>query len=214
MPIRRFGSGFIGNGFPGSTPDKDFKSEGEPLVEFNPDKAQQVLADAGYPDGNDFPVLELKFSNSNPDNTTIFEYLQAIWEDTLGIKSTLVPLEPAAMTSLRDAGEFDITPQGWGADYFDASNMMAIFSPDNLINAGRYENPKFTEAYNGSLAEADNSKRIKLLQEAERIFIGEDMGIIPLYYGTKPYIFRESVVTNVKFDANGSLIITDLIVNK
>jgi oligopeptide transport system substrate-binding protein len=203
---------YIGAGFPGGTVGQDFHDESGVLVKRDPDAARELLAEAGFPGGEGFPIIEMKYSNASADNTTIFEYLQSVFETELGITSQLIPLEPAAMTSLRDAGDFDITPQGWGADYFDASNMLAIFSPGNLINSGGFENPAFTEAYNASLEEVDNAKRIELLHEAERIFIEEDMGIIPLYYGTNPYVFREDVVTNVKYDANGRLMMLDVIV--
>ncbi len=213
--VRLTTDSYIGPGFPGGTAGKDFHGENtEPLVVYDPEGARALLTEAGFPGGEGFPVMEMKFANNNPDNTTIFEYLQAVFEEELGITSQLIPLEPAAMTSLRDAGDFDLTIQNWGADYFDASNMLAIFSPGNLINSGKYENPAFTQAYNDSLAEVDNAKRMQLLHDAERIFIKEDMGIIPLYLGTKPYIYREDVVTNVIYDANGLMMLTKVQVQR
>ncbi len=205
---------FIGKGFPGSTADKDFHAEGGPLLTYDVEQAKKLLADAGYPEGKGFPVLEMKYSNSSPDNVVLFEYLQSIWQEQLGITTTLTPVEPATMTELRDAGKFDITVQGWGADYFDASNMLAIFAPGNLINAGKYKNDAFMAAYNASLTEVDNTKRIQNLHDAEKILVQQDMGIIPLYHSTKPYVFNESVVTNVKYDANGQMMLTDVIVKK
>ena len=184
------------------------------LVEYNPAEARALLAQAGYPNGAGFPVLEASYSNASADNTTIFEYLQSIWKQELNIDINLDPIEPATMTQLRDQGRFDFTPQGWGADYFDVSNMLSIFAPGNLINAGRYENPAFSAAYNQSLTTVDNAKRLALLHEAERLLIKEDAGIIPLYYGVNPYIFRDSVLTNVHYDANGKIILTDIIVKK
>ncbi|GHU59032.1 ABC transporter substrate-binding protein [Spirochaetia bacterium] len=204
---------FIGRGFPGSTPEKDFYSESPVMVSFDPAEARRLLAAAGYPDGKGFPVIEASYGVS-ADNTTVFEYLQSVWKQELGIELILTPLERAAMTSLRDEGRFDITNQGWGADYFDVSNMLSIFAPGNLINAGRYENPAFTAAYNKSLTTINNAERIALLHEAERLIIQQDAGIIPLWYSINPYIYRDSVVTNVRYDSNGKMILTDVIVKK
>lgn len=208
------GNTYIGRGFPGATPGQDFNSESPALVEYNPTEARALLAQAGYPNGAGFPVLEASYSNASADSTTVFEYLQSIWKQELNIDINLVPIEPATMTQLRDQGRFDFTPQGWGADYFDVSNMLSIFAPGNLINAGRYENPAFSAAYNQSLTTVDNARRIALLHEAERLLIKEDSGIIPLYYGVNAYIFRDSVLTNVHYDANGKIILTDIIVKK
>jgi oligopeptide transport system substrate-binding protein len=207
------GTTFIGRGFPGSAPGKDFLSESPVLVDYNVTEAKNLLARAGYPNGQGFPVLEIPYP-TNPDNTTVLEYLQSIWKENLGINVTLTPLEAATMTPLRDEGKFDLTTQNWGADYFDVSNMLSIFAPGNLINAGRYENPAFTEAYNKSLHTVDNAERIRLLHEAERILIQQDAGIIPLFYLVQPFVFRDETVTNVKYDANGWIMFTDVIVKK
>ncbi|MDR0731832.1 MAG: peptide ABC transporter substrate-binding protein [Treponema sp.] len=204
---------FIGKGFPGSVSGRDFYSESPEMVSFNPDEARRLLAEAGFPGGRGLPVLEISYA-SNPDYNTLFEYLQSVWKQELGVETTLTSMEPAAMTALRDEGKFDITPQNWGADYFDVSNMLSIFAPGNLINAGRYNNPVFSAAYTRSLQTINNAERINLLHDAERLIIQEDSGIIPLYYWVAPYIFRNSVVTNVIYDSNGTAMFTKVIVKK
>jgi oligopeptide transport system substrate-binding protein len=204
---------FIGKGFPGSAAGRDFYSESPEMVSFNPNEARRLLAEAGFPGGRGLPVIEIIYSNT-PDYNTIFEYLQSVWKEELGIETTLTSIEGAAMTALRDEGKFDITPQNWGADYFDVSNMLSIFAPGNLINAGRYSNPAFSAAYNQSLQTVNNAERIGLLHEAERLIIQQDTGIIPLYYHVAPYIFRDSVVTNVIYDSNGNVVFTKVIVKK
>ena len=64
-----------------------------------------------------------------------------------GISVQLEPLDKAVMTEYRDSGKFDITPQGWGADYMDASNMLSIWITDHSINQGKYSDTKFDELY-------------------------------------------------------------------
>ena len=49
------------------------------------------------------------------------------------------------------------------------------------------------------------------LQAAVKILVEQDMGIIPLYHSTKPYVYNKSVVTNVQNDANGQMMLTDVI---
>jgi oligopeptide transport system substrate-binding protein len=204
---------FIGRGFPGGAPGRDFYSESPEMVSFNPDEARRLLAEAGFPGGRGLPVIELTYASS-PDYNTLFEYLQSVWKQELGVESTIAAMEAAAMTPLRDEGRFDITPQNWGADYFDVSNMLSIFAPGNLINAGRYENPAFTAAYNKSLTTVNNAERIALLHEAERLIIQQDMGIIPLYYWVSPFVFKDTVVTDVIYDSNGWIMFTKLTIKK
>ncbi len=193
---------YVGPGFPGSTADQDFRHEGGDILSYDVEAAKQLLADAGYPNGEGLPVIECSYGNNSADNTTLFEYLQACWEE-LGVQTVLTPTEPAAMTELRDAGSFDITNQNWGADYFDASNMLSIFKTGHFINAGKYSNEAFDKAYDDAMVCVDNAERMKLLHEAERILVEEDMGIIPLFYGATVVLYDEDVCSNVIFDANG-----------
>ncbi len=205
---------YIGKGFPGSTSDKDFRTEGGDLFAYDPEAARAALAEAGFPGGEGFPVLECSYSNASADYTIIFEYLQAVWEEELGLTVVLSPTENAAMTELRDAGKFDITPQGWGADYLDASNMLSIFVTGNFINAGRYSNAKFDELYTKSLSTMDMAERVALLQEAEKILVVEDWGIIPLYHSNSVALYQDSVVSNVTFNSTGKVILENCVVTK
>jgi oligopeptide transport system substrate-binding protein len=205
---------YIGNGFPGSTPDEDFRTEGGDLLEYNPDKARELLAEAGFPDGAGFPIIDISYSNTSADYVVLFEYLQAVWEEELGITATLSPIENAAMAELRDAGQFDITPQGWGADYFDASNMLSIFVTDNFINGGRYSSDAYDGAFETSNKTVDNAVRIQLLHDAEETLVASDMGIIPLYHSSYVHLYSEDVLENVKINANAKVMLTQLIVKK
>lgn len=205
---------YVGSGFPGSTDEADFRSEGGDLFATDVEQAKALLAEAGYPDGAGFPVIECSYANNSADYTTIFEYLQATWEEELGLTVTLSPIEKATMTTLRDNGDFDITPQAWGADYMDASNMLSIFVTGNFINAGRYSSEAFDTAYTKSLTTIDRAERMQLLHDAEKTLVLDDCGIIPLYHANSVTLFSDSVCTNVRFNANGKVILTDVVVTK
>ena len=66
---------YVGSGFPGSTDEADFRSEGGDLFATDVEQAKALLAEAGYPDGAGFPVIECSYANNSADYTTIFEYL-------------------------------------------------------------------------------------------------------------------------------------------
>ena len=209
---------YVGAGFPGATDDADYHTEGGPLFSTTASEediatAQQLMADAGYPNGEGFPLLTCSYASS-PNYDLLFQYLESVWSENLGITVKLDPLEPATMTELRDAGKFLITPQGWGPDWLDASNMLSIFVTGNFINAGRYSNEAFDKAYNDAKITFERDARMALLHEAERILIEDDMGIIPLYHRHAVALYRESDVTNVKFDADRKVMYCDVVVTK
>ncbi len=203
---------YVGHGFPGSTSEADFRTEAGDLFASDVEQAKALLTEAGFEGGANFPVLEISYAN-NPNNMLICEYLQACWE-ALGITVQLTSVEPAAMTELRDAGNFDITPQNWGADYFDASNMLSIFVSGNFINAGRYSSEKFDQLYNDSMVKIDNVERIHMLQEAEKVLVQEDAGMIPLFHASTYAIYADAVCGNVIMDANGQVMLTQVVVTK
>lgn len=210
---------YVGGGFPGATDEADFHTEGGPLFSITATEeeiaqAQQLMADAGYPNGEGFPVLECSYDSSNADYTTIFEYLQAVWEENLGLTVLLTPLERATMTTLRDAGDFGITPQGWGPDWLDASNMLSIFVTGNFINAGRYSSATFDKLYTDAKLTFDRAQRMALLHETEKTLISDDYGIIPLYHRRTVALYRDGELSNVKFDANRKVMLTDIIISK
>ncbi len=205
----------VGNGFPGSTFAQDFRTEGGRLIpadiQANVAEAQKLMNEAGYPNGDGFPVITCSFSYANADHAAVFEYLKDAWKEHLGIDVELQPMEPAAMTELRDAGKFEITPQSWGADYMDASNMLSIFVTGNLINGGKYSCAEYDEKYAESLRTVDQAARMALLHRCEELLIVEDCAVIPLYHANAAAIYSEERLENVKIAVNGKIMLTDIV---
>lgn len=208
-------SAFVGHGFPGSTYEKDFRTEAGALI--SPDyaaniaEAQVLLAEAGYPGGEGLPVISCTFSNSSADYAIVFEYLQRAWKENLGVDVTIESMEKSAMTELRDAGKFEITPQNWGADYMDASNMLSIFVTGNLINGGKYSSAEYDGKYAESLKTFDQAKRMELLHRCEELLVAEDCVVIPLYHASAAAIYNEEKLENVRIAANGKIMLTDIV---
>ncbi len=207
---------YVGAGFPGAV--ADFHTDGGPLfsktcTDEDIAEAQKLMAEAGYPGGAGFPLLTCRYAQS-PNYDLLFQYLESTWSENLGITVHLESMESGAMGTLRDNGEFLITPQGWGPDWLDASNMLSIFVTGNFINAGRYSNAAFDEAYAKAKITNDTEARLNLLHEAERILIEEDMGIIPLYHRHAVALYRDSDLSGVKFDADRKVMYCDIEVTK
>lgn len=209
---------YVGAGFPGATDDADYHTEGGPLfsktaTEEEIAEAQSLMAEAGYPNGEGFPLLTCSYASS-PNYDLLFQYLESVWSENLGITVKLDPLEPATMTELRDAGKFQITPQGWGPDWLDASNMLSIFVTGNFINSGHFSSAAFDEAYEKAKITFEREERMALLHEAERILVEDDMGIIPLYHRHAVALYRDGELSDVKFDADRKVMYCDIVVNK
>ena len=91
----------------------------------------------------------------------------------------------------------------WGADYPSADGFLRpLLSADSLApgdNRGRYQNPEFDSLLDKALEADDESEKVALTKQAERIAIGDDLALIPLWYRTQHRVFS-AAFTNVSMD--------------
>ena len=144
----------------------------------NLEAAKQALADAGYPNGEGFPVIEYS-TNDAGYHTPVAEYLQQAWGE-LGITVNINKVEWASFTPMRRAGDYDASRNGWVMDYNDPSNMLELFTTGNGNNDGKYSSADFDAAIEASKV-ADKSVHFQKLHEAEDILMN-DYACIPVAY--------------------------------
>ncbi len=146
--------------------------------EANLAEAKKLLEEAGYPNGEGYPVIEYS-CNDVGYHVPLAEYLQQAWGD-LGITLTISKMEWSSFTAARRAGEYDVARNGWVMDYNDPSNMLDLFCSGNGNNDGKYSNPEFDAAIEASRV-ADSAEHFAQLHKAEDILM-EDTGCLPIAY--------------------------------
>jgi ABC-type oligopeptide transport system substrate-binding subunit len=147
------------------------------------EEATQLLATAGIDPGS--VALELTFINS-AFYTTVVQYLQATWQENLGIAINLAPIEDSAYSDWRASREtqpFNIYTGSWGSDFADASNW---FNQNFTHSADHYRNhwnyPEFDELVAKAQINTNTEERNQQYAEAERIIL-EQAPIIPVLHG-------------------------------
>lgn len=158
-------------------------------LEANIEEAKQLLADAGYPDGEGFPVITYS-TNDSSYHLPVAEYLQQAWAE-LGITLNIERVEWSAFLPLRRAGEYDMCRAGWTLDYDDPSNILDLFYSTNGNNDGKYNNPEYDAAIDASKV-ADKAAHFEALHEAEDIMM-EDAACIPVAYYNVFWLQDESL---------------------
>ena len=147
--------------------------------EANLEEAKQLLADAGYPNGEGLPSLKYS-TNDTAYHKVVAEYLQQAWAD-IGMDIQVEIVEWASFTPLRRNGDFDSSRNGWVGDYSDPSNMLDVLFSSNGNNDGKYNNADYDAAMKEARKTTDPEKRSAALHKAEDILM-EDMGCIPIAY--------------------------------
>jgi oligopeptide transport system substrate-binding protein len=187
--IRGFGEGLESYGI--VPPGMNHYRQQEQLFQENVPEANRLLAEAGYPDGKGFPKTEVLYWLSD-ENRQIFEALQAMWKQNLGIQFDLVGQEWKVYLSLLREGDFTIARHRWYGDYNDPTTMLNIFKRDDPCNYAHW----YSSDYDDFLIRAQNTRneeeRIGLLQEAERVFIKEMPGV-PVYWEASSHLVSRKV---------------------
>ena len=129
------------------------------VVTYNPDKARECLAAAGYPDGFEFDLW------TPPGEAEFNELYQGVWRE-VGIRANLKVVELAVWQSVKDRddhlGLTSWTPGMWQDPF---SMLINHLSSKATINSARVSDPLYDEILVTVEQELDNDKRIAAWQE-------------------------------------------------
>ena len=177
----------------------------DPLAKFDPAKAKQLLQSAD-PTGAKTKGLSYAYDPENPLNVGNAQFLQAQWQENLGIHVDLLPVAHSPFIKARLKGSYVLSRDGWQADYnhpqdwFDNLWGHVVGCPDSGCTTGY--NPK---AYNDLLDKADAEPVDQAKADYTKLnqMLIDDVVYIPLYYSVgafliKPYV--KGAGTNSFFD--------------
>lgn len=161
-------------------------------LNFDPEAAKQLLAEAGYPNGEGFPPVEILY-NTNEGHRKIAVALQEMWKNYLNIDIKLLNQEWKVYLATESAGDYQISRGGWIGDYVDPNNFLDMF----LCNGGNNRTGWCNEEYDRLILEvapsqSSHEERLKIFQQAETMLL-EDMPIIPVYTYTSIKLLHPSV---------------------
>jgi oligopeptide transport system substrate-binding protein len=150
-------------------------------LEYDPEEARHLLAQAGYPGGGGFPMVDFLVSRRRE---VAAQYLQDQWFDVLGVRIDLRFLAGSTYWEAKDNYNYHVVFGGWTADSPDPDNFLRVYMQNvNWVD----------EVYSRLLEEArqsnDQRQRIELYQQAERILI-EQVPIMPVYYNLRHFLVK------------------------
>ena len=165
----------------------------------NVERAKALMAEAGYPNGDGFPVLEIRVSPGL--HIIVAEAIQQMWKENLNIDVTLKNDEYPLVLQYLLERNFDIGSMAWNADYRDPMTMLEIMVKGNTFNYGLYDNTAYNTLVNNARKTADPAVRMKYMMDAEKLLI-DDMPFIPLYHRSYTLMVSPKL-KNVVYNALG-----------
>jgi len=178
--------------------------------EFNLDEAKKLAEEAGLTEGT---ALTMQF-NVDAGHDEWMAAVKDQLETNLGLKisMTSVPF-PDLLDNERQPDAAGLYRSAWGADYPTPENFLTPLLSTTAIgagptepatgdNKGRYSNTKFDDLLAEAKSNPDEAERTRLYQEAEKIAIGDDLALIPLWNRTQHRLVNSEKFINARMDFN------------
>jgi oligopeptide transport system substrate-binding protein len=164
--------GFLVPGIPGHSPEIG--------LPYEPELGAMLLAEAGYPDGKNFPELEILW----PSENKLLERIAEQWSINLGVDVSVKQEKWKRILELYETREL----------YFQGTNIQI---PDPEFNldvkvtqwAPAWKNKDFERALQEAQASSDQGQRIRSFKEADKILISEAV-FMPIYYVQDHYLVK------------------------
>jgi len=183
---------YVPVGLTDADPAKQFRDVGgnyyDPTAAGNAanlQKAKDLLAEAGYPNGEGLPSIEYVY-NTGTGHQQIGEALQNMWAQ-IGVKVDLVSQEWATFLNTRKNGDYQIARNGWLGDYNDPISFLDMWVTGGGNNDAQWSNPDYDALIKKIKSSSDQTERMALMHQAEDLIFADWM-LCPIYYYVDIYL--------------------------
>lgn len=164
--------------------------------EFNPERAAELLEQAGYKGGQGLPKIPILYNNTDT-HRDIAETIGQDWK-AIGVDVEYRALEWGIFLATLHKMDYDVARSAWVGDYPDPNTFLDMFVTGGENNETGWSNKEYDRLIEAAAAEPDTQRRLDLLHDAEAILM-EELPILPIYF----YVSNNLVSPRVKgFSAN------------
>ncbi len=170
---------------PGSLPGYDPPAQAG--VGFDPQRAKQLLAQAGYPDGQGLTGLSILY-NSEGGHGTIAQQIKHAWQTHLGVAVKLEAVESKHFSERLKNQDYTICRASWFGDYQDPTTFLDKFLTGNGNNDCAWSNADYDQLMHEAAAETDRARRAELLRQAEAMVLAHQP-VAPIFYYVNLWLY-------------------------
>jgi len=170
---------------------------------YDPAKARELLAQAGFPNGFELELWYLPVTRPyNPDGKRMAEMIQADWEK-VGVKAKLLTYEWAEYRKRAKGGEHQVVMFGWSGDNGDPDNFFVPLLGCEAVKGGgnnaRWCNKQFEDLVVKAAQTPKQADRARLYGEAQ-VIVKEEAPWITIAHSVRFDPLRKEV-KGYKMDA-------------
>jgi oligopeptide transport system substrate-binding protein len=177
-------SGFVPAGLP------SFDTGKVKGYHYDPAKAKQLLAEAGFANGTNLPAIKLLTIPVYAD----FAGYAANELQQIGIKVEVEAIQKSLLLEQTSKSQALFFRASWIADYPDAENFLSVFYGKNPAppNYTRYKNPVYDALYEKAIAEKNDTVRYGIYQQMDQLIMN-DAPVVPLWYDMAIHLVHTNI---------------------
>ena len=177
----------------------DYDPPAEAGFGFAPDKARQLLSNAGYPDGRGLSGLSILY-NTGSGHEKIAEAIQRMWEQHLGVEVVLEGVESLSFSDRLKKHNFTICRASWIGDYRDPTTWLGKMATDDGNNDCAYSNAEYDALLAQAAKQTDRELRLATLRRAEAMMLA-DSPMAMLHQYLFLHVFDPNTVQGLQLNA-------------
>ncbi len=167
---------------------------------FDPARARAEMEAAGWKDrdndgivedetGHPFPTIDLLYSTNSERYRDLTIALGDMWRRLLGVNVELRGKSSEVFKDDLKNGHYMIARGGWYGDFEDPTTFLDISKTGDGNNDRKFSSGEFDRLLDRAGVEPDPQARFKILYDAERMLVEDELPILPLSHFSTLYMY-------------------------